>query len=506
MGVWILRIISGIFILLALLVIAMGLFLFFGPISNPSVMVSQIFGSGIESPTRSIVEQRLEVPKGFSIGKYATGLSNVRMMEFTRAGDLVVSQPREGKVVLLKRDANRDGHHDGKVPLLDKLRRPHGLAFYKNFLYIAESNAVGRIPFDQENGMVTGNYETVISDLPDNGNHWTKSILIKDDMLYVSIGSSCNVCEESDNRRATIMRFDSDGGNGKIFASGLRNSVGLAVSPRTGEFFATDNGRDMLGDDYPPCELNKIEEDSFYGWPFINGFGDLDPDLGGGNEQLLNYARSPVFGFPPHSAPLGIRFLTGTKMPTGYERSAVVALHGSWNRREPDGYKIVSLHWHDQGDITSKDFLTGFERDGNVIGRPVDIAEGPDGCLYVSDDYSGTIYRICYNMAQNTDITPASTESVRDAYWQALSSGERQELVQQGEVLYQHNGCTECHLVETKNNDGVKVLQRLGERYTSESLANYFLTPNPPMPQYNLSKQERLALASYLLMETAGDQ
>lgn len=500
MGVWIKRGIAAFLILWALLVLAVVAFISFGPVSSPAAMFNALFGFGTASPDQATMEQRLSVPDGFSIGQYASGLKKVRMMEFSRTGDLVVSQPREGKVLLLQRDSNEDGRHDGSKVLLDKLTRPHGLEFYEDWLYIAESNAVGRVLFDHKTGELAGSYERIVTGLTDNGNHWSKSIRIRDGYLYVSMGSTCNVCIEKDERRATIMRFDVDGQNGEIFASGLRNSVGMDFAPWDGSLYATDNGRDLLGDDYPVCELNKIERNTFYGWPFINGFGDLDPDLGEGRESLLDYAVPPAFGFRPHNAPLGMRFIRQAKMPAGYDNSALVALHGSWNRSTPDGYKVVSLHWTPDGKIHSQDFMTGFESDGSIIGRPVDIAEGPDQCLYVSDDYSGTIYRVCYGKEQNT-LEDSSQTPLEDPQWDALSAAEIEESHKQGEAIYALNACASCHLLNGEGNPSGKKLQQLHRRYTLDTLTAYFLTPNPPMPQYDLSETQRHDLAVYLLSQ-----
>ena len=200
-----------------------------------------------------------------------------------------------------------------------------------------------------------------------------------------------------------MMRYRPDGSGEQIYATGLRNSVGFDWTPWDNSLYATDNGRDMLGDDFPPCELNRIKAGGFYGWPYINGFGDLDPDLGQNKPAkdkatLLATSISPVFGFRAHNAPLGMSFLSHPDRPDGYQRTALVALHGSWNRTEPDGYKVVALHWDQQGNITSEDFVSGFLRpDDDVIGRPVDIEEGMDGSIYISDDYAGAIYRVRYN-------------------------------------------------------------------------------------------------------------
>ena len=366
-------------------------------ITSLKMIVSALAGSGIKSPSRELVENRLVTPEGFRLNRYATAIPGARMLLVTAKGDLLVSTPRQHQVILLARDKDKDGIADAKRVLLDKLNRPHDLALWREWLYIAETDAIGRVLFDVDSGRLGGQYERIIEGLPKVGNHWSKSIgFSPDGWLYLSIGSSCNVCVETDVRRATMMRFRPDGSAGEIVGTGLRNSVGFDWAPWDGALYATDNGRDLMGDDYPPCELNRIEYGQFYGWPYVNGFGDLDPDEGQGKEAMLLNAVSPVFGFRAHNAPLGIRFNRSDALPQMYRKSAFVALHGSWNRSSPDGYKLVSLHWDDKEGITQRDFLTGFEQDGDIIGRPVDVAQGSQGELYLSDDYSGTIYRIVY--------------------------------------------------------------------------------------------------------------
>ena len=219
--------------------------------------------------------------------------------------------------------------------------------------------------------------------------------------------------------------------------------------------------------------------------------------MGAGKEALLQTAKSPAFGFRAHNAPLGMRFIRNATVPEEFDRVALAALHGSWNRTEPDGYKVVSLHWQDDGSIESQDFLSGFELDGDIIGRPVDIAEGPDGCLFISDDFAGTIYRVCYGVEQNTLIVNTATSE--DSDWAALSDTEKSSLSEQGKALYALNNCSVCHQLQGKGNPSGKQLTELHQRYSYHSLSEYFLSPNPPMPQFNLSEQERLALSAYLL-------
>jgi len=282
--------------------------------------------------------------------------------------------------------------------LLKDLKGPHGLALQDGWLYVVESDAVGRIRFDSASGTVSGAYQRILTGLQHDGFHQTKTVGFgPDGWLYLSQGSSCNFCVEKDTRRATMMRMRPDGTGAEIYATGLRNSVGFDWAPWDRALYATENGRDLLGDDFPPDELNRIEQGRFYGWPYVNGYGVLDPDLGKGQMAKLAETTVPAHGFRPHNAPLGIRFLRSPGLPPEYGRTALVALHGSWNRTQLDGYKVVALQWAADGTITERDFLTGFlGPDGIIIGRPAGVTEGPDGAIYVSDDYAGVIYRVTY--------------------------------------------------------------------------------------------------------------
>ena len=246
---------------------------------------------------------------------------------------------------------------------------------------------------------LTGEPKAIVSDLPPGGNHWTRSVRVgPDGWLYVHVGSSCNVCQEDDpNRRAALLRMRTDGSDEETFATGLRNSVGFDWQPSTGKLYATDNGRDLLGDDFPPCELNELVEGGFYGFPIANGDRVPDPDFGEGQEQRIAASIPPAHDFNAHNAPLGINFVNDDDpLPSSMRGAALVALHGSWNRTRKDGYKVVSLHWGEDGTVEERDFLTGFLVDEDVSGRPADVLQGPDGAIYVSDDYAGVIWKVRY--------------------------------------------------------------------------------------------------------------
>ncbi len=356
-------------------------------------IASTLFGGGGGVP-RDAAWARLEPPPGYGVSIFAE-LPNPRLLRFTSAGDRLVSSPRSDAIWRLPADRDGDGRSDGPEKLALELDRPHGLDLHAGYLYVGERSQIRRVAFDEARGVGTGALEVVVDGLPDGGNHWTRTVAIgPDEKLYVTVGSSCNACIEEDERRAAMLRYELDGSGYELFASGLRNAVDFAWHPRTGELYATDNGRDMLGNDFPPCELNRVVRGGFYGWPYRNGDNQTDPDFGGQRSDLEATAIGPAHGFRAHNAPLGIGFIDGPAAPEAYRGAALVGLHGSWNRSEKDGYKVVSLHWAPDGSISERDFLVGFEQDEDVIGRPVDVAEGPDGAFYVSDDYAGAIYRV----------------------------------------------------------------------------------------------------------------
>jgi glucose/arabinose dehydrogenase len=465
-----------------------------------------LFGMGVEAPSEADVDARLRVPAGHRITLFAADLPNARMLRFARSGDLLVSTPRSGRVMLVRPDRDGDGRADEVRVLLEGLDRPHGLELHDGWLYVAESGAVVRVRFDAGAARTTGAIERVVEDLPAGGNHFTRTLRFgPDGWMYVSVGSSCNVCEESDPRRAALLRFRPDGSEPGIHASGLRNAVGFDWQPGTGALYATDNGRDLLGDDFPPCELNRIEAGGFYGWPYANGERVPDPDLGRGHDARIAASIPPVHGFGAHNAPLGIAFLRAPDVPEAYRGAALVALHGSWNRTQKDGYKVVSLHWTPDGRIVERDFLVGFEHDGDVIGRPVDVAEGPDGAIYVSDDFAGAIYRI----ERGESAGPRRAAAPRVARSDAADGGDplggwpaerRRVAAARGATLYETHQCASCHEADHASPGVVPVkLAGLAARYDVDALARWLATPNPPMPAFPLDDAQRTDLAVHLL-------
>ncbi len=472
-----------------------------------NVPIRSLVGEAPETAADAVVD-RLILPPGLTLTRFATGLSNARFMRVTDAGDVLVSQPREGKVTLLFADQDQDGVSDGSLTLLTGLDRPHGLALRDGNLYVAEMTAVGRVPFDGQNRKTAGTFERWITGLPSGGNHWTRTIGFgPDGFLYVSVGSSCNVCIEPDARRAAISRYDPSTWRGAVFAGGLRNAVGFAwrtVGEGAGashELIATDNGRDLLGNDLPPCELNRVVEGGFYGWPFAYGDGVKDPDFGAGHDREIASSLPPIHEFAAHNAPLGIAFLEAEATPPGYRGAALVALHGSWNRTAKDGYKVVSLHWGESGQITQRDFLTGFLKDENVIGRPVDIAQGGDGAIYISDDYGGSVFRVTrgdrhFGASSSPSGLASPSTSARPAPEGINASADR------GALVWQANRCEQCHdpaIIGNNPGKTARVLEHLGAKYDLEKMITYLKAPQPPMPLFEMTDPERRDLAAYVL-------
>lgn len=383
----------GVSSLVALFALAiLGITWFGPPITDKSVLLNMLLGRSIGAPSVDSQKQ-LQPPQGFKLSLFASDLRGARMLQMTTEGDVLVTLPRTGQVMWLAADRNNDGKSDSQSVLLDQLNRPHGIDIRGGWLYIGENDAIGRVRLDKSQTKLDGAYERIVTGLSGDGNHWSKTLRIgPDGYLYVAQGSTCNVCVEGDPRRAAIMRFKPDGTDGQIIANGLRNSVGFDWAPWDNALYATENGRDLLGDDVPNDELNLIQPGGFYGWPYVHAFGVVDPEFGVGQEARIATSLAPAYGFRAHNAPLGIRFLR--KPAPGFERSALVALHGSWNRKEADGYKVVSLHWTPDGKIEERDFLTGFVANKAIIGRPVDIAEDNNGTIYVSDDLAGVVYKV----------------------------------------------------------------------------------------------------------------
>jgi glucose/arabinose dehydrogenase len=344
--------------------------------------------------------KQLKLPDGFHIAVFAQ-VEGPRMLTFTPGGVLLASESGEGKVVALP-DARQTGHAEQTVTVLSGLNEPHGAAFYQGKLYVAENDKVRRYDWDEGSLRATG--PKVVTELPTGGGHSTRSILFHGGKMYVSAGSSCNVCIEQDPRRASVMEFNPDGSGQRIFAKGLRNAVGLAVNPKTDTVWVTVNGRDWLGDDLPPETIYDLGQGNVdAGWPYCYGDRVPDSNFTKSGDTRCESIIEPEVQMQAHSAPLGLAFYQGSMFPPDYRDRIFVAFHGSWNRSVPTGYKVVSVKIDAKGQPQggAQDFITGWlapneTKRGRWMGRPVGIAFGSDGSMYLSDDAGGVIYRITY--------------------------------------------------------------------------------------------------------------
>ena len=330
----------------------------------------------------------LFVPAGFKVSVFADNVGGVRGLALGPGGVVYASRPGKGSIVKLP-DANRDGVADTAITVASGLNLPFGIAFRGDTMYVSETNGVKRF------GPGAAQPVQLISGLPGGGNHWTRTLVIgPDNHLYVAIGSSCNICEEADPRRAAVVRYNLDGTGEQIFATGLRNSVGVAFNPSTGELWANNNDRDNLGDDLPPEHLNILKGGKFYGWPQCYLPNKPNPEY---PDAKCAGVEPPAFLVQAHSAPLGLAFYTGTMFPSGYRGDAFMTYHGSWNRSVPTGAKVVRVHVQNGKPVSVEDFVTGWQlADGSRWGRPVGLLVLLDGSLLVSDDAGGRIWRITY--------------------------------------------------------------------------------------------------------------
>lgn len=310
-------------------------------------------------------------------------------------GVLYVARQSKGEVVALP-DRDKDGRADQTEVVASGLTRPHSVAFHRNYLYIATNPAVMRMRYVK--GKAEGPPEKII-DLPvSTTSHWTRSIGFgPNGKLYVSIGSSCNSCEEDDARRTTVMEYNADGTGGRPFAKGLRNAIGFDWHPQTKALWADDMGQDKLGDEKPPDEINRLEDGKHYGWPYYIGNNLPNPDLKDAKGQVkVEEVVPPAFELQPHSSPIDLRFYKGNSFPGAYRNALFVALHGSSSRSEKIGYKVVRVLIKDGRPVGTEDFVSGWLKDGQVSGRPAGLVTGADGALYISDDNKGFIYRVSY--------------------------------------------------------------------------------------------------------------
>lgn len=363
-------------------------------IENQSQSIQTSPTGSEQSQTDEAMQTPLQLPPGFRLTIFAKSLGRPRDLEFSPQGTLLVSVPEKGSVLALP-DKNGDGRADRVKAILTGLNKPHGLAFYEGKLFVAEETQVVR--YNWNDATLSATRDKVLFQLPRGGNHVTRSLVFnRRGQLFVSLGSTCNVCYEKQEWLAAVIASNKDGINPRLFAKGLRNSVFLAVNPNTDEVWAGDMGRDFLGDDLPPEEINIIREGENYGWPICYGnkIHDTDFDKNKYLRDPCADTEAPIFEYQAHAAPLGLAFIDSAQFPQDWQGDLLVAYHGSWNRSTQSGYKVVRLIVKGDTITGSEDFLTGFLQGNGALGRPVDVAFDKGGSLYVSDDKAGVIYKI----------------------------------------------------------------------------------------------------------------
>jgi len=344
--------------------------------------------AGAERPVHL---DRIKLPPGFAISVYAR-VDDARSMALSPSGHLYVGNRQEDSVYVV---APPKGDRPGVVrKIIGGLNSPNGVAFKEGALYVAEINRILKFTDIERNPRVR---PIVINEnYPTNQNHGWKFIAFgPDGKLYIPVGAPCNICESEEEIFGTITRINADGSNREIYARGIRNTVGFDWNPESGELWFTDNGRDNLGEDIPSDELNRAPRAGMhFGYPYFHAKGIPDPKFSRG-KQRADYVE-PEVDLGAHVAALGMRFYTGRMFPPAYRGRVFIAQHGSWNRRVKSGYHVMMVRFDEGKRAIYEPFATGWLNDEDVWGRPVDVLVMPDGSLLLSDDFSGTIYRITY--------------------------------------------------------------------------------------------------------------
>lgn len=340
-------------------------------------------------PTVCLAIDDIVLPPGFAIEEFAA-VPNARSLALGDRGTVFVSNRRQKSVYAVISDAGQQR----VVRLLKGLNSPNGIAFYQGDLFVAEIDRVTRYRDIESRLDNVPDAEVLPIELPSKRHHgWRYIAFGPDGKLYISIGAPCNVCD--DDGFATIIRVNTDGTEREVVAHGVRNSVGLTWHPETQDLWFTDNGRDMLGDDIPPCELNRVTEvGQHFGFPHCHGNDVLDPQYGAG-QSCSNFVE-PVQQLGAHVAPLGLTFYDGTQFPEEYRGRVFIAEHGSWNRSKKVGYRVTMLTFRDGIASDYETFASGWLQGQSASGRPVDLLVMPDGSLLVSDDQAGMIYKVTY--------------------------------------------------------------------------------------------------------------
>jgi glucose/arabinose dehydrogenase len=357
-----------------------------------------------------------KVPAGFTVAEFATGLTNPRAVITAPNGDVFVAESEANRVRLL-RDADGDGRAEVNAVYAQGLSLPFGLAFYPagpnpQYLYVGNTDSVVRFPYRSGDTKAGGGPEMIVPDIPSGGRlrgggHWTRDLQFSRDgkKLWVSVGSLSNVSDDArEERRAAVLEYNPDGTGYRLHASGIRNPVGLAVHPETGQLWTSVNERDELGDHLVPDYVTSVKPGGFYGWPWYYIGPNQDPRHPGKRPELRERVIVPDVLLQSHSASLDLVFYTGQQFPREYRNHLFAGEHGSWNRSRRTGYKVVRIPV-ERGKATGvyEDFMTGFvTADGNVWGRPVGVTVARDGALLVTDDGGNLVWRVAFG-AGNED-------------------------------------------------------------------------------------------------------
>jgi glucose/arabinose dehydrogenase len=342
------------------------------------------------------VLKQLYLPEGFIISIFADNVPNARSLALGDNGVVFVGTGAQGNVYAVQ-DSNNDGVAEQQYLIASNLNMPNGVAFKDGSLYVAEINRI--IRFDHISEQLANQPKPVVvyDQFPSDKHHGWKYLRFgPDSKLYTAVGAPCNICNPEKEIYASLVRLNPDGSDVEIIARGIRNTVGFDWQPETNALFFTDNGRDYLGDDSPPDELNQWSaKGEHFGYPYCHGDDIPDPEFAAGKKCRQFIA--PVWKFRAHVATLGIRFYQGKQFPDAYKNQLFVAEHGSWNRTIPQGYQIDLIRFEQGKPVSEQAFISGWlTKDGKVLGRPVDILTMPDGGLLISDDKRGVIYKVSY--------------------------------------------------------------------------------------------------------------
>lgn len=342
--------------------------------------------------------ETIKLPPGFQIDLYATGVPNARSLALGERGTVFVGTRTAGNVYALV-DRDKDQRAEEVITIARGLNMPNGVAFRDGALYVAEVNRILR--YDGIESPVIEKKDppapaVLREDLPRERHHGWKYIAFgPDGWLYFQVGAPCNICESSDSRFASILRMRPDGSGVEVFAQGVRNTVGFDWHPLTRELWFTDNGRDWMGDERPPDELNHAPRQGLhFGYPYRHGLGILDPKFG--RKRADSEFVPPALELGPHVAALAVRFYTGSMFPAEYRGEAFIAEHGSWNRTQKIGYRLMLVRFQNGRPVSYQPFASGWLQGGEEWGRPVDVLLMPDGALLVSDDEADAVYRVSY--------------------------------------------------------------------------------------------------------------